>query len=217
MSSLNQNNTTNTPFFSIVCPAYKSGPYLKDLINAINESTLEDFELLLMIEESPDDALAQATKAAQDDSRIKVFSLPKTGSASASRNRGVEVAKGEFILFVDGDDWFTKDTMQVVYDKIQADTSVEMVMFAGCMYMQDQNKELKFITNMFNLHESEAPGIIDGTELLSKLHLLERGAQIIVMINAYRRDFLLNNKLFFVEGLRFEDQEWTVKENCNYR
>lgn len=93
-----------TPLFSIITPVYKCEPFLKKCLDSILSQTINDWEVILVDDGSPDYSGAICDEYAKKDPRFKVIHKPNTG-VSDTRNKGLDVASGEFIVFVDSDDW----------------------------------------------------------------------------------------------------------------
>ena len=89
---------------SIIVPIYKVEDYIRECIDSILAQTYPDFELILVDDGSPDSCGRICDDYANRDNRIKVVHKVNGGLTSA-RNAGLEVAKGEWIMHVDGDDW----------------------------------------------------------------------------------------------------------------
>lgn len=95
--------SSTSPLISVIIPAYNTEPYLARCLDSVLCQTLSDFELLLIDDGSTDGTGAIADRYAESDSRVKVIHQ-ENGGVSSARNRGLEVARGEFITFVDSDD-----------------------------------------------------------------------------------------------------------------
>ena len=93
-------------YFSVVVTVYNVEPYLKTCVDSILAQTYRDFELILVDDGSPDGAAALCDAYAAQDSRIRVIHQPNAGVVRA-RQAGLRAAAGEYILFVDGDDWIS--------------------------------------------------------------------------------------------------------------
>ena len=107
----------NLPLISIIVPVYNAAQYLSKCIESILAQTYTHFELLLLDDGSMDNSLEICNSYAKQDTRIKVFSHSNMG-VSATRNRGIEFAQGEYISFVDSDDWVKSSYLQVLYDAL---------------------------------------------------------------------------------------------------
>lgn len=102
---LRPSESITTPLVSIVMPAYNSEKYLSAAINSVLAQTYSNWELLLISDsKSSDGTLQIASAASQTDSRIKTIQDPACKSLNANRNKGLELAQGTYIAFLDSDD-----------------------------------------------------------------------------------------------------------------
>lgn len=109
---------TNHPKISVIVPVYKVEKYLPKCIDSILQQIFTDFELLLIDDGSPDNSGKICDEYAIKDSRIRVFHK-KNGGVSSARNLGLDNAKGEWISFIDADDWISCDFLS--FDHEEAD------------------------------------------------------------------------------------------------
>ena len=103
------------PKISIIVPVYKVEPYIHKCVDSILGQTFTDFELILVDDGSPDNCGKICDEYAQKDSRIKVIHK-ENGGLSDARNAGIDIAKGEYIGFVDSDDWIEPDMYKLLYE-----------------------------------------------------------------------------------------------------
>lgn len=94
-------------YFTVIVTAYRVEPYLKTCVDSILAQTLEDFELILVDDGSPDGCPAICDTYAAVDSRVKVIHQ-KNGGVAEARKAGLLAASGRYIVFVDGDDWIAE-------------------------------------------------------------------------------------------------------------
>ena len=121
------------PRISIVVPIYKAETVLAKCVNSVLTQTFADWELLLIDDGSPDDSGALCDGYASRDSRVRVFHKPN-GGVSSARNLGMEEARGDYILFIDADDWVEPTACEVLLGALEgagADT-------AGCAHWNIQ-------------------------------------------------------------------------------
>lgn len=104
-----------SPYFSIIVPVYNSSQYLNRCIDSILNQTYHDFELILVDDGSTDDSGNICDAYAQQDKRIRVFHKPN-GGVSSARNKGIKEALGEYIIFVDSDDYIWPERLQRMKD-----------------------------------------------------------------------------------------------------
>ncbi|GGH81647.1 glycosyltransferase involved in cell wall biosynthesis [Pullulanibacillus pueri] len=103
------------PAISIIVPVYNDGPYLRDCIDSILYQEFKNYEVILVNDGSTDDSKKICDTYAQLDPRIRVIHQEYAGVSSA-RNRGINIAKGEYIGFVDGDDRIDKSMYEILYN-----------------------------------------------------------------------------------------------------
>ena len=102
------------PLVSIVVPIYNVEKYLDRCIKSLTQQTLKDIEIILVDDESPDKCPQLCDEYASLDSRIKVIHK-KNGGLGLARNSGMQVATGEYITFVDSDDFVALETYEKLY------------------------------------------------------------------------------------------------------
>ncbi len=98
------------PLISIIIPVYNAERYLSKCIESILAQSVRDFELLLVNDGSKDSSLAICRDYEQRDCRVRVLDKPN-GGVSSARNMGLDEAQGEWVMFVDADDWLTDDAL----------------------------------------------------------------------------------------------------------
>lgn len=107
---------------SVIVPVYKVEPYLDRCVRSIVEQTYTDLEIILVDDGSPDNCPAICDAWAERDSRVKVIHK-QNGGLSDARNAGMDIATGEYIGFVDSDDWIAPEMYQILYNMLQRDQS----------------------------------------------------------------------------------------------
>lgn len=108
------------PLVSIIVPVYKAERWLYRCVDSILAQTMPDFELLLIDDGSPDKSGEICDEYAKQDSRIRVF-YKENGGVSSARNLGLDNAQGEWISFIDADDWVEKEYLARLTEKLDAD------------------------------------------------------------------------------------------------
>lgn len=104
---------------SIIVPIYNSEKYLKRCVDVLIDQTYTNIEILLIDDESKDSSLKIAKNYQQKDNRVKVISKKHSG-LSATRNIGIEEAKGEYLTFVDSDDYISISYVSLLYELIKS-------------------------------------------------------------------------------------------------
>ena len=111
---MEKNETQKNPEISIIVPIYNVEPYLQECIDSILGQTYTDFEMILVDDGSPDHCPEICDMAAKKDARIRVIHQKNQG-LSAARNAGIEIARGEWFVFVDSDDVLQPEYCQKLY------------------------------------------------------------------------------------------------------
>lgn len=125
MQITNENDSKKVPFVSIIMPVYKVENFLESAVNSVLSQTFGDFELLLVDDCSPDKSGELCDILAKKDSRIKVIHLNPNGGVSKARNIAMEMACGEYILFLDSDDLFDNDLVEKAVAAAGKDSYIE--------------------------------------------------------------------------------------------
>ena len=102
---------------SIIVPIYNVEKYLRQCLDSIMNQTYQNFECLLINDGSPDNSANICREYVDKDSRFKYFEK-ENGGVSSARNLGIEYSKGEYITFIDSDDWVDSDYLELLYMKI---------------------------------------------------------------------------------------------------
>lgn len=128
------------PKISIIVPVYKVEKYLHRCLDSIVNQTFTDWECILIDDGSPDNSGIICDEYAQMDRRFKVIHQENKG-VSAARNAGLDVAKGEWIGFVDSDDWIEKETYEVAYNKAIKE-SVDLIQWGYIIENERSSKKV---------------------------------------------------------------------------
>ena len=105
------------PKISIIVPVYKVEKYLNRCVDSILAQTFRDFELIMIDDGSPDNCGLICDEYARKDKRIQVLHQ-KNGGVSSARNYGLDIANGEYIMFVDSDDWIHPQMLELLYHAV---------------------------------------------------------------------------------------------------
>lgn len=117
------------PLISIIVPIYNAENYLARCVDSLLAQTMQDFEILLVNDGSEDSSEEICKEYVSKDGRIKLFTKPN-GGVSSARNYAIERAEGEYLMFVDADDWLDTDTIEQCYPYLG---SYDMVKFGAKM------------------------------------------------------------------------------------
>lgn len=186
---------------SIVVPVYKVEKYLERCVDSLIKQTYKNYEIILVDDGSPDNCPQMCDEYAKKYNRINVVHK-ENGGLSDARNAGVKEAKGEYILFVDSDDWIEESTCEM-FAKFVEVRKVDIV--AGNAKKIDGEKK-----TLMSRDEELNNKVVPGKEFL-KHQLKSNKMYMAAWLNLYSREFLINNNLEFVKGRLHEDEEFTPR------
>lgn len=135
--------TKNEALVSIVMPAYNCEKYVVEAINSILTQTYRNWELLVLDDGSKDNTLQIIEEFSQKDSRIKALPNGKNMGVSATRNRGIELASGEWIAFLDSDDMWNSEKLEKQFEIVEKEAAE--FLFTGSSYINEEGEPYKGI------------------------------------------------------------------------
>ncbi|MEJ6467881.1 glycosyltransferase family 2 protein [Fusobacterium ulcerans] len=126
---------------SVIVPVYNVEKYIEKCMRSIMEQTLEEIEIIIINDGSPDGSLDVINKLMKEDQRIQVITK-KNGGLSSARNMGIKIATGKYIQHIDGDDWVEKDFLKSVYEFAEKE-NLDIVVSDYCEDYFDGKKKIK--------------------------------------------------------------------------
>ncbi|MDR2080608.1 MAG: glycosyltransferase [Campylobacteraceae bacterium] len=176
---------------SVIIPVYNVEPYLRQCLDSVINQTLKDIEIICVDDGSTDNSLAILNEYAQKDKRFTVLRQENSGAGKA-RNRGLAIAKGEYLSFLDSDDFFEQTMLEEMYRKAVS-MDADIVLCGGSTY-DDVTKETKPAPWFLNEWH------VKDLEVFSR-HTLKDDIFKITQPNnwtkIYKRSFISNNNLIF--------------------
>lgn len=124
---------------SVIVPVYNMELHLRECINSLINQTYKNIEVILVDDGSTDSSGKICDEYAELDLRIKVFHIKNSGPSKA-RNYALEKITGDYVIFLDSDDWLEKETLQECYDAIEKNND-DMVLFNMCDFTEEQVQE----------------------------------------------------------------------------
>jgi len=182
---------------SIIVPVYKVEQYLDKCLSSILNQALErdKIELVVVNDGSPDKSQAVIDKYFDIYPQIIVPIKQQNQGLSMARNNGLEKATGEYVWFVDSDDWLLDNALETVFEELEKNPDVDV--FSSFL------KEYYETENTFKERRYDGPIIMKGVEYL-KRRLPVGAAQRYI----YKKDFLLRNRFSFIPRILHEDGVW---------
>lgn len=199
------NNNDKKPFFSIIVPVYQAESSIANCIESVKRQEYNNWELILVDDGSSDNSYNICASYAKNDNRIQVISQRNTGAAGA-RNKGTSMAQGEYILYLDSDDyWEGKEALCHLSDKIQ-ETNCDICLF-GCWDEFADTGERKKSRGNYNKEI-----FYNGTKK-QILESLIKDSQFpgSCWIMAINTSFIMSCNIEFITGHRAEDIDWIMQ------
>lgn len=192
--------------FSAIVPVYNVDFYLEKCIESILNQSEKDYEIILIDDGSKDRSGIICDEYGKKYNQVKVFHKKNEG-LSCARNDGIRKANGEYILFIDGDDWIDKDSLRAFRSIIERNHPdvIETIL------VEEYDGETVVKDSRF-------------TEYLQMGFSRERAIEWILNISSdtwpapkriCRRKFIIDNNLFFADGRLQEDVDWTARLCCS--
>ena len=201
-------NTMN-PKVSVVVPFYNVAGYLPECAESVLSQTLEETELILVDDGSDDgsEKIAEDLRARYPE-RVRTIHQPNRGP-SAARNAGMDVARGEYLYFLDSDDRLKPHALAVLYSEA-AEKNLDIVLLNTEMFTDDPalQEEVYIHRNEF-VYKTQTGLVLSGKESLRKLYE-DRTEEFPspVWTRFYRRQFAADSGVRFPEGVIHEDEDF---------
>ncbi len=189
---------------SVICPIYKVEDYIARCVRSVLQQTYKNMELILVDDCGSDNSIDIATKLlSESDVDYKIVHHEKNAGLSAARNTGLKVAHGEYVYFLDSDDWIAPNTIEVMLDAAERHDAECVV--AG--YDDCEDVSGKVIASPYVYRQEQffanRKAVVDA--------YCGKSIPVTAWNKLIRRDFLLENNLFFTEGIYHEDSLWTFQ------
>lgn len=185
----------SSPKISLIVPIYNTLQFLDRCLSSIRDQTFKDFEVILIIDGSPDDSESFCKEFIKNDSRFILKVKENEGLASA-RNYGMSFAKGEFISFIDSDDYISLDYCEILYNTIK-ENDVDIIDF-GLTYVKENEGNKRF--SIFKKNKT-----IGSQELFNYLKNTSENKILWFVNKFFKREFLLNYNIKFDSEIKFGD------------
>lgn len=188
---------------SIIMSLFNVEMYMRVAIESVLNQTLKEIELICINDGSTDYSLETAKEYAEKDDRVKIISYSESKGQAYARNKGIDIAKGKYIGFVDGDDWVEPDMFEKLYENAEKNQT-QVSCCAAALY-NELTKELDFQNAYYNL--SLIPAEFDGKFFShhDTKALLTGSINVALWNKIYRTDFMNKNKIRFPEYFIYED------------
>lgn len=178
----------NSPIISIVVPVYNTSQYLSECLDSLLSQSLFDIEIICVDDGSTDDSPHMLDLYASREERLAVFHR-ENGGVSAARNFGISKSRGQYVLFVDSDDYIERNACKLLAEAAEKDDS-DIVVFGGVSF-----PHVNWVDRCFGTQDALVCG--DGVAAL----LGEPGSFPLMCNKMYRRSLIVENNVSFSSDL----------------
>ncbi len=190
--------------FSVVIPIYNVEEYLHECVDSILGQDYSNFEVVLVDDGSPDKCPEICDEYATKDRRVVVVHK-ENGGLSDARNAGIKRATGDYICFLDSDDYWDDFSVLSKLEKVIKIHQVDGVQYYHKWFKQKENSFVPFkIRNMSKLNG------LDSSEII-RIAVSQGNLSISACSMAISRKFIIDNNLYFEKGIKTEDLEWSIR------
>lgn len=179
--------------FSILIPCYNIAPYIEKCLESVIKQTYRDWEIILVDDGSTDGTADIIKKYVTKDNRIRAFFQKENQGVAVARNLLLKEATGDYIIFLDGDDWWKSENGVEKIAAASHEKSIDIIVFQHEIVRQDGSKELR--SN--NTHFLEESTIYTGKEYLNTVLGKKLTYQWFPWIYAYKRQLWIDNNIQF--------------------
>lgn len=184
----------NMPMISVIVPIYNVGPYIERCLKSIKNQTFENFEVIMINDGTKDDSAEKAKVFADEDGRFHLYDQENAG-VGAVRNRGISLARGEYVAFIDGDDAVYRDHLSRLAEAAEG-CAADIVCCSYCVCDEDGE-------NVRRSHIRKKSGTYDG-ERMSRVAIRDFTVRSYLWSKLWKKSIFTDNGITFPNAY-FED------------
>lgn len=190
--------------FSVIVPIYNVEKYLEECVQSVLSQDYEDFEVVLVDDGSLDSCPVMCDSFATHDNRVKVIHKIN-GGLSDARNAGINLATGDFICFLDSDDFWDDKCALSKMAKVLSEYNSDVVQYYHKKYIQREDRIVPWRERNMSRFNGK-----DTNEILTSA-VINGNLAISACSMAVSRKLILDNGLYFKKGIKTEDLEWSIR------
>ena len=202
----------SNPKISVIIPIVNCEKYIQKCLQSLFTQTLCGFEVILVNDATPDKSFDIAKQFASDNKnsdkfRFELIELTQNSGPACARNHALDVASGEFVMFLDSDDYLKNNALQRIVETMSMNKLDSLYFNAHSFY--ETLTAHRYVREDYSKRHS-IDGIFTGQELFSKMQEIDEFYPQCAL-QAFRREFLNENNIRFIEGIVHEDLSFFYK------
>ena len=190
---------------SIIIPVYNIEKYIEECVKSVLAQSYKNFQVILVDDGSKDNSSIICDKLSELDDRIQVIHK-NNGGLSSARNAGIKVAKGDYIAFIDGDDYWDDEEFLQDAVKYIVDSNADFINYGLKKYYENEDimQEGKYIFDRNSIDINDKKKTLDYL-ISNNLYISSACTKLV------KRQIIQDNNLIFREGIFSEDIDWSVR------
>ncbi len=190
------------PKFSVIIPVYNTAEFLEKCLRSILNQDIKDIEILVVDDASTDNSVEIVEKLRNTDKRIILNKFEYNQNQASARNWGIQHATGDYILFVDSDDFLEPNVLKSLYDQVVVD---DLDILEARHFRLSDSQVTEFPINFIPVNE-----VLPGGKYWKKAGNIS----VMVWNKVWKRELLIENKILYADR-KFEDEDFVVRAIMN--
>ncbi|SDB32214.1 glycosyltransferase family 2 protein [Butyrivibrio sp. INlla16] len=186
----------NNPFFSIIIPVYNAEKHIQACLDSLRYQSFSNYEVICINDGSTDKSGEIIKSFQKCDNRIKLISTGNSG-VSHARNLGLKSATGKYILLLDADDHFDKDTCKIVCESIISNNEPDMLVFGGEPFLMDDRRPDEWFFRVLTTPDLYFEKVA-AEDIFSKKYL-----SVFCWRCAYKKEYVIRKQVSFIEERKY--------------
>ena len=195
---------------SVIIPVYNVEAYIEECVSSVRNQTLKDIEIICVNDGTRDKSMETVRKAAGEDLRIQIIEK-ENGGLSTARNVGLASARGEYVYFLDSDDYIMPETLEYLY-RTAVENELDNIYFGATTIYENAEIRKKYYRRFEGYYhrKREYPKVYPGEMLLQEL-LENDEYRTSACLQMPKREFLVQQGITFLEGILHEDNLFALQ------
>lgn len=196
---------------SVIIPVYNVEKYLDTCLTSVLMQTFQDFEIICINDCSTDNTINILKRYAKKDDRIRLLFNETNSGSGYSRNRGLDIAKGKYIFFLDSDDWISLNAFELLYERCEKD-SLDVLIYKNIIYSDNNSifgNEKHQDEEFLHKYDGKIFNYLDLNKEIFHLPITPYN-------KVYKKSFLDENNICFSEDLQFHIKSILLANKVSY-